>query len=142
MNIDGRHYRTIWPDGEAVCVIDQTRLPFAFEVRRLATMEDAAEAIRTMIVRGAPLIGATAAYGLALAVRAGASDAALDEAVRVLGATRPTAVNLNWALQRMARVLRPLPTRERAVRGFEEAARIADEDVEFCRAIGEHGAAV
>ena len=92
MKIDGRHYRTIWPEDGAVTVIDQTRLPFAFEVRRLATMQDAAEAISTMIVRGAPLIGATAAYGVALAMRAGASDAALDDAVRMLGATRPTAL--------------------------------------------------
>src|SRR5829696_797641 len=142
MNIDGRHYRTIWPDGEAVCVIDQTRLPFAFEVRRLATMEDAAEAISTMIVRGAPLIGATAAYGVALAMRAGASDALLDEAVRVLGATRPTAVNLHWALERMARTLRPLRAGERAARAFAAAAAICDEDVACCRSIGEHGAAL
>ena len=142
MNIEGRHYRTIWPEGEAVCVIDQTRLPFAFAVRRLATMEDAAEAISTMIVRGAPLIGATAAYGVALAMRAGASDALLDEAVRVLGATRPTAVNLHWALERMARVLRPLRAGERAARAFAAAAAICDEDVACCRAIGEHGAAL
>src|SRR5829696_4877644 len=109
MNIDGRHYRTIWPDGEAVCVIDQTRLPFAFEVRRLATMEDAAEAISTMIVRGA---------------------------------TRPTAVNLHWALERMARTLRPLRAGERAARAFAAAAAICDEDVACCRSIGEHGAAL
>src|SRR4051795_7283426 len=161
MNIEGRHYRTIWPEGEVVCVIDQTRLPFAFAVRRLATMEDAAEAISTMIVRGAPLIGATAAYGVALAMRAGASDALLDEAVRVLGATRPTAVNLHWALDCMARVLRPPPPREpaagllwalermagvlrrlapreRAARAVAAAAAICDEDVACCRAIGEH----
>jgi len=111
-------------------------------VRRLATMEDAAEAISTMIVRGAPLIGATAAYGVALAMRAGASDALLDEAVRVLGATRPTAVNLHWALERMARVLRPLRVGERAARAFAAAAAICDEDVACCRAIGEHGAAL
>src|SRR3712207_6395320 len=105
MNIDGRHYRTIWPDGDVVCVIDQTKLPFAFEVRRLTAMAEAAEAIRTMVVRGAPLIGATAAYGVALAMRASPSDAALDEALAVLGATRPTAVNLHWALERLRRVL-------------------------------------
>ena len=114
MNIDGRHYRTIWPEDGAVMVIDQTKLPFVFELKRLERMEDAADAIRTMVVRGAPLIGATAAYGVALAMRSGASDASLDEAVRVLGATRPTAVNLHWALTRMARVLRPLAPRERA----------------------------
>jgi methylthioribose-1-phosphate isomerase len=142
MNIDGRHYRTIWPDDGAVMVIDQTRLPFAFELKRLETVAEAAEAIQTMVVRGAPLIGATAAYGVALAMRADASAASLDEAVRALGATRPTAVNLNWALQRMARVLRPRPPGERAARAFEEAARIAEEDVACCRAIGEHGAAL
>jgi methylthioribose-1-phosphate isomerase len=142
MNIDGRHYRTIWPDGDAVRVIDQTRLPFAFETRRLAAMAEAAEAIRTMVVRGAPLIGATAAYGVALAMLRDASDAGLDEALRVLGATRPTAVNLHWALERMSRALRPLGRGERAERAFAEAARIADEDVACCRAIGEHGAAL
>ena len=88
MNIEGRHYRTIWPEGDGVMVIDQTRLPFAFAVRRLATMEDAAEAISTMIVRGAPLIGATAAYGVALAMRAGASDAALAGTKRPASPTR------------------------------------------------------
>src|SRR5215216_1799093 len=142
MNIDGRHYRTIWPEGEAVCVIDQTRLPFALAVKRLEAMADAAEAISTMIVRGAPLIGATAAYGVALAMRAGSSDAALDAAVRVLAATRPTAVNLRWAIERMARVLRPIQGSERARRAFAEAERIADEDVECCRSIGRHGAAL
>jgi methylthioribose-1-phosphate isomerase len=113
-----------------------------FALKRLETMPDAAEAIRTMVVRGAPLIGATAAYGVALAMRAHASDRDLEEAVRVLAATRPTAVNLRWALERIARVLRPLAPRERAQRAFEEAARIADEDVACCRAIGEHGAAI
>jgi methylthioribose-1-phosphate isomerase len=143
MKIEGRHYRTIWPDRNGgVIVIDQTKLPFAFELKRLETAADAAEAIRAMIVRGAPLIGATAAYGVALAMRTDASDANLDESGRVLGATRPTAVNLHWALQRMARVLRPIPPRDRATRAFEEAAGIADEDVECCRAIGEHGAAI
>src|SRR5919205_754618 len=101
MNIDGRHYRTIWPDGDAVVVIDQTKLPFHFEVKRLTTLAEAADAIRTMVVRGAPLIGVTAAYGVALAMRADPSDRALDEAQRVLAATRPTAVNLSWALARM-----------------------------------------
>jgi methylthioribose-1-phosphate isomerase len=142
MKIDGRQYRTIWPEDGAVMVIDQTTLPFAFELKRLETMEQAADAIRRMVVRGAPLIGAAAAYGVALAMRADGSNANLDEALRVLAGTRPTAVNLRWALDRMARVLRPLPVRERARRAFEEADRIADEDVAGCRAIGEHGAAI
>jgi methylthioribose-1-phosphate isomerase len=140
VRIHGRHYRTIWPQDGSVVVIDQTRLPFAFEVARLETMEQAADAIRTMVVRGAPLIGATAAYGVGLAMARDASDAALAQAVAELGATRPTAVNLAWALRRMETVLRPLPRPERRERAFAEAATIADEDVACCRAIGEHGA--
>ncbi|PIK72176.1 S-methyl-5-thioribose-1-phosphate isomerase, partial [Methylobacterium frigidaeris] len=102
MKIDGRHYRTIFPapDGGGICVIDQTRLPFAFETKVLASEAEAAVAIRTMIVRGAPLIGATAAYGLALAMREDPSDRNLDGARSRLAATRPTAINLRWALDR------------------------------------------
>ena len=95
-----------------------------------------------MVVRGAPLIGATAAYGVALAMASDPSDANLDEAVRAIGATRPTAVNLHWALDRMERCLRARPTGERAAFALAEAGRIAEEDVECCRAIGEHGAAI
>ena len=142
MRIDGRHYRTIWTEGDAVVVIDQTRLPFAFETRRLAAVDDAADAIRAMVVRGAPLIGVTAAYGLALAMRADPSDAALDAAVRLLAGTRPTAINLRWALEAVAAYLRPVPPGERAERALAEAARIADEDVAACEAIGRHGAAL
>ncbi|GJE45620.1 S-methyl-5-thioribose-1-phosphate isomerase [Methylobacterium soli] len=141
MKIDGKPYRTIWPaaDGLSVAVIDQTRLPFAFELRRLAALDDAAEAIRTMIVRGAPLIGVTAAYGLALAMREDASDAGLDRAIETLAATRPTAINLRWALNRVAATLRPLPSQARFAHAFAEAGRIAEEDVASCRAIGAHG---
>lgn len=144
MKIDGRHYRTIFPapDGEGICVIDQTRLPFAFETKTLRSEAEAAVAIRTMIVRGAPLIGATAAYGLALAMREDPSDRNLDGARTRLAATRPTAINLAWALDRVAGMLQPLSPGEREAASFEEAARIADEDVASCRAIGEHGAAL
>jgi methylthioribose-1-phosphate isomerase len=144
MKVGGRHYRTIFmaDDGEAVLAIDQTKLPFAFTLTSLRSVDEAAAAIRTMIVRGAPLIGATAAYGVALAMRADPSDPALERATAVLAATRPTAINLHWALARMARVLRPVPRQLRAAAAFEEAARIADEDVACCRAIGEHGAAL
>lgn len=144
MKIDGRHYRTIFPapDGEGICVIDQTRLPFAFETRTLRSEAEAATAIRTMIVRGAPLIGATAAYGLALAMREDPSDRNLDGAQARLAATRPTAINLRWALDRVAGLLHPLNPIEREAAAFAEAARIADEDVASCRAIGEHGAAL
>ncbi len=144
MRIEGRHYRSIWPseDGRGVLVIDQTKLPFAFALKRLETMTEAAEAIRSMVVRGAPLIGATAAYGVALAMRVDPSDDHLAHAIATLGATRPTAVNLHWALQRMGRVLRAVSSSEREERAFAEAAFICDEDVDCCRAIGEHGARI
>ena len=142
MRVGGHHYRTIWSEDGAVAVIDQTQLPFELVTKHLRTMRDAAEAISTMIVRGAPLIGATAAYGVALAMAADPSDRGLDEAVRVLGATRPTAVNLHWALERMESRLRGRTPGERAAFAFAEAGRIAEEDVECSRAIGEHGAAI
>jgi methylthioribose-1-phosphate isomerase len=140
MKIEGRHYRTIWTEGDAVRVIDQTRLPFAFKVRTLTDLATAADAIRTMVVRGAPLIGVTGAYGLALAMRADPSDTGLEAAVATLAQTRPTAINLRWALEGLAACLRPLPPTARAQCAFAEAARLADEDVSWCRAIGEHGA--
>src|SRR5712671_2119492 len=111
MKVDGKHFRSIWlePDGWSVGAIDQRRLPHDFVVARLTTCESAADAIRSMLVRGAPLIGATAAYGMALAMRAGGSDAALDHGYKMLMATRPTAINLQWALDEMRSMLRPLP---------------------------------
>ena len=140
MKISGTHYRTIWPTAAgSVRVIDQSRLPFEFSTVDLNTLDDAAQAIRTMVVRGAPLIGATAAYGLALALRSDPSDAHLDEAAGVLRATRPTAHNLAWALTRMRGVLTEITPRERAAAAYREAARICDADVEQCRAIGLHG---
>ena len=144
MKIGDRWYRTIWPsdDGLAVEVIDQTLLPHVFEVRRLESLETAAEAIRSMRVRGAPLIGATAAYGMALALRDNPSDDGLRGAVEVLAATRPTAANLLWALGEMGAAVGELPASERAGAAWAAAARICDEDVELCRRIGEHGLAL
>ena len=141
MKIQGKPYRTIWPtaDGMAVEVIDQTRLPHCFETRRISTMAEAAHAIRAMIVRGAPLIGATAAYGLALALREDPSDEGLEKAHDELLATRPTAVNLRWALKRICDAARNRPRGDRAGMAWREAAAICDEDVEICRSIGEHG---
>jgi methylthioribose-1-phosphate isomerase len=148
MNIDGKPTRTIWraqlptksPADGAVEIIDQTRLPHEFVVRRLAGLEDAAEAIRVMRVRGAPLIGATAAYGLALAASSDSGDAALGAAAARLIATRPTAVNLQWALQRMLGHLLPLATELRPRAAWREAAAICEEDVAQNQAIGRHGA--
>ena len=141
MKINGQPYRTIWlaQDGWRVGVIDQTKLPFRFETVTMGTVEQAADAIATMIVRGAPLIGATAAYGVALAMRADASDDGLAAAVVQLGATRPTAVNLHWALERMRQRLADLAPEARAEAAYAEAALICEEDVALCRSIGEHG---
>jgi methylthioribose-1-phosphate isomerase len=140
MRISGTHYRTIWPTAAGtVRVIDQSRLPFEFATIDLETLEDAAQAIRAMVVRGAPLIGATAAYGMALALRSDASDTRMDDAARTLQATRPTAVNLAWALTRMRRTLAAVAPQERAAAAFKEAGAICDADVEQCRSIGVHG---
>ncbi len=144
MRIHGRHYRTIRPaeDGRSVEIIDQTRLPHAFETARLSSLEDAARAIETMQVRGAPLIGATAAYGVCLALGEDASDAGLERAAARLLRTRPTAVNLRWALDEMAKAVRNLPRDRRLAAAYARAAGICDEDVETCRRIGEHGVAL
>jgi methylthioribose-1-phosphate isomerase len=140
MKIHGTHYRTIWLAGDgAVEIIDQTLLPHRFEIARLTGVEEVARAIVTMQVRGAPLIGATAAYGVAFALSHDASDETLDAAIAKLSATRPTAVNLRWALAEMDDAVRPLPPEARAEAAFARAAEICDEDVETNRRIGVHG---
>ena len=141
MRINGKPFRTIWPslDGARVEIIDQTRLPHRFETLVLADVTDAARAIKDMHVRGAPLIGATAAYGMALAMQTDASDAHLAAASERLSRTRPTAINLNWALGEMRRVLGPLPASARRGAAWRRAAEICDEDVALNAAIGEHG---
>ena len=141
MDVDGTHYRTIWlaEDGWSVEIIDQTRLPHAFAVRRLASIDDTAQAIRTMAVRGAPLIGAAAAYGLCLQARVDASEDALRAGHAQLLATRPTAVNLRWALDTaLSAVLAP-GVEDRVATAYATAAAICDEDVAICEAIGRHG---
>jgi methylthioribose-1-phosphate isomerase len=141
MNVKGRSWRTIWPvaDAHAVDIIDQTCLPHAFTVRRLDSLADVALSIRTMQVRGAPLIGAAAAYGIALALRKNCDDAGLESAAELLAATRPTAVNLRWAIERMLRILRPVVPGERAEVAWREAAIICNEDVALNHAISQHG---
>ncbi len=142
MKVDGKHTRTIWveADGWSVGIIDQTALPHRFTTVRLATLADVARAIATMQVRGAPLIGATAAYGVALALRADASDEALERACATLLATRPTAINLKWALDEMVAAVRNRPREERVAAAYRRAAEISDEDVAINQAIGRHGA--
>jgi methylthioribose-1-phosphate isomerase len=144
MKVDGKHIRSIWlePDGETVSAIDQRRLPHDFVVARLTTCNDAADAIRSMLVRGAPLIGATAAYGMALAMRADASDAALDRAYKTLIVTRPTAINLKWALDEMRSLLRPFPPADRTEAAYARAAAIAEDDIAINQGIGRHGLAL
>ncbi len=141
MKVGGVPYRAIFTggDGTEVRVIDQTVLPHRFETLRLETAADAARAIRDMAVRGAPLIGATAAYGVALAVRADPSDASLEDAVGMLAATRPTAVNLRWALDAAGTLLRGLPPGERIAAAYDFAARLCEDDVRANRNIGEFG---
>jgi len=141
MKVAGKAMRTIWleDDGVSVGIIDQTRLPHALVTTRLRTLDDAAHAIRAMLVRGAPLIGAAAAYGVALAMDADACDRALEAACRSLLATRPTAVNLRWAVEEMRRMLLPLPAAQRAATAYARAAAICEEDVVINRGIAAAG---
>jgi methylthioribose-1-phosphate isomerase len=141
MHVNGKQMRTIWveDDGASVGVIDQTRLPHRFAAVRLATLADAARAIQSMQVRGAPLIGATAAYGICLALKADASDESLERAYAALLATRPTAINLKWALDEMMAAVRNRPREERVSAAYRRAAALCDEDVAINRAIGRHG---
>jgi methylthioribose-1-phosphate isomerase len=141
MKVDGKAMRSIWlePDGWSVGVIDQTTLPHRFATARLVTLEEAAQAIRAMVIRGAPLIGATAAYGICLALRADASDEALDRAYATLLATRPTAINLKWALDEMMAAVRNRPRADRTAAAYRRAAEICDQDVAINTAIGRNG---
>ena len=142
MKIDGTPFRSVWvnpQDGWSIHIFDQTKLPWALDIMRLTDEAQVAHAIKSMQVRGAPLIGAVAAYGVALTVRKDASDATLERDAAMLAGTRPTAVNLRWAVDRMLSRLRPLPAAQRAAAAYAEAAAIADEDVAQCAAIGHHG---
>jgi methylthioribose-1-phosphate isomerase len=141
MNVNGKPFRSIWlnSDSRSVSIIDQTLLPHRFVIKVLNNVEEAAQAIHTMRVRGAPLIGATAAYGVALAMKDEPGDQSLEKAARDLLATRPTAVNLRWALSLMVEELFPLPPQDRPAAAYELCRRICDEDVEINYRIGGHG---
>ncbi len=144
MKVDGQAYRTIWLNADrwSVDIIDQTRLPHEWSIETLKSAEDATRAIADMLVRGAPLIGATGAYGIALAAKQDPSDAALSRAAEMLMAARPTAVNLQWAVERVVSPLYEMPEVDRAVAAYAHAAKICDDDVEVCSNIGEHGLAL
>jgi methylthioribose-1-phosphate isomerase len=141
MRVGGKPMRTIWlePDGWSVGIIDQTALPHRLITTRLTSLDETAHAIRAMLIRGAPLIGATAAYGICLALRQDASDEALDRAYAVLIATRPTAINLKWALDEMMAAVRNRPRSERSAAAYRRAAEICEEDVAINTAIGRSG---
>jgi methylthioribose-1-phosphate isomerase len=141
MKVDGKAMRSIWleSDGWSVGVINQTALPHRFATARLKTLQDAAHAIRAMVIRGAPLIGATAAYGVCLALREDASDEALERACATLLATRPTAINLKWALEEMMAAVRNRPRTERSAAAYRRAAEICEQDVAINSAIARNG---
>ncbi len=141
MKVDGKPMRTIWlePDGWSVGIIDQTALPHRFVTARLTTLEETAHAIRAMLIRGAPLIGATAAYGVCLALRADASDESLERAYAALLATRPTAINLKWALDEMMAAVRNRPRAERAAAAYRRAFEINEEDIAINNGIARNG---
>jgi methylthioribose-1-phosphate isomerase len=141
MKVDGKHFRSIWiePDGWTIAAIDQRRLPHEFILAKITSCEEAAEAIRSMLVRGAPLIGATAAFGMALAMRTDGSDAALARAYATLVEARPTAINLKWACDEMRKALAALPPATRAAAAYARASEIAEDDVAINQAIGRHG---
>jgi methylthioribose-1-phosphate isomerase len=141
MKVGDRHMRTIWPaaDGRTVEIIDQTRFPHDLVIVQLNSMADAARAIADMLVRGAPLIGATTAYGLALQCREDATDDAIERACRILATTRPTAINLKWALDDLRALLMPMSVGEREAAAYRRAAEICEEDVATNSAIGDLG---
>ncbi|HEY2758488.1 MAG TPA: S-methyl-5-thioribose-1-phosphate isomerase [Pseudolabrys sp.] len=141
MKVDGNQTRSIWleSDRQSVGIVDQTLLPHRFVKTNLKTLGDAARAIKTMQVRGAPLIGATAAFGVWLALREDASDDNLERACASLAMTRPTAINLKWALDEMLAAVRNRPRGERAEAGLRRAGEIAEEDIAINQAIGRHG---
>src|SRR5271170_1268909 len=141
MKVDGKSMRSIWlePDGWSVGVIDQTALPHRLVTARLTTLAEAAHAIRAMVIRGAPLIGATAAYGMCLALREDASDESLERAYAALLATRPTAINLKWALDEMVAAVRSRPHTERAAAAYRRAGEISAQDIAINTGIGRSG---
>jgi methylthioribose-1-phosphate isomerase len=144
MILDGERTRSIMPtaDGKGARILDQRQLPWEVRWVELRSEDDAAVAVRDMWTRGAPMIGAVGGYGLAMAIAADPGDAAIDAAYARLHATRPTAINLKWALDQVAAAVRPLPPAERAAAAFARAQAIVDEDEQLCRSIGEHGLAL
>ena len=139
MNIEGKAYRTIWFENNSVKIIDQTKLPHQFIIKNLKTVRDSINAIKTMEVRGAPLIGATAAYGLVLSIIEDNDQSFLKKSSKSLIASRPTAINLKWAIDRMMKKISGVNSSNILKIALEEAKKISEEDIEFCKNIGLNG---
>ncbi len=139
MKIEGREYRTIWFENNVIKIIDQTKLPHQFIIKELKTIKDAINAIKVMEVRGAPLIGGTAAYGLALAVQENNDSEFIEKSAKDLIQSRPTAINLNWAVDRMMKKLSGINSDQILDIALNEAKEICDEDEKFCENIGING---
>ncbi|MGR6980024.1 S-methyl-5-thioribose-1-phosphate isomerase [Testudinibacter sp. P27/CKL/0425] len=141
MKINGKYYRTVWlsDDSISINIIDQTKLPFKLDILKLSTVDDVANAIKEMNVRGAPLIGATAAYGMAIAMHQDSSDENLMRTYNLLINTRPTAINLKWALDRCLTALKLALVNNRVSLAYALAEQISNEDIEICKSIGKHG---
>ena len=139
MKIEQKEYRTIWFENNIVKIIDQTKLPHRFVIKDLKTIKDAINAIKTMEVRGAPLIGATAAYGLVLSILENKDQSFLENSANDLIKSRPTAINLKWAVDRMMKKLSGVNSDKIFEIALNEAEEICEEDVKFCEKIGLHG---
>ena len=141
MKIDGMHWKTIWLEekDKTIKVIDQTKLPHEFIIRSLKNVNEVADAITSMVVRGAPLIGVTAAYGIMLSMQEDPSDSSLENSIKTLSKTRPTAINLYWSLQRVYKRIRDLNPSKRAIAARDEAQTISEEDISCCNSIGTYG---
>ncbi len=139
MKIEGKEYRTIWYEGDIVKIIDQTKLPHQFVIKELKSVKDAINAIKTMEVRGAPLIGGTAAYGLALSIQENSDLEFIKKSADELIQSRPTAINLKWAVDRMMKKLSGINSNEILSVALKEAKAICDEDEKFCENIGTNG---
>ena len=139
MKIEGKEYRTIWYDGKVVKIIDQTKLPHQFIIKELKNIKDVINAIKIMEVRGAPLIGGTAAYGIALAIQENNDREFIKESAEELIQSRPTAINLKWAVDRIMKKLSGINSDQILDKALKEAKEICDKDVKFCENIGING---
>ena len=138
MIVNEKNYSTIWLSGKKIKIIDQTKLPFKFKIKELSSLTSFVNAIKAMEVRGAPLIGVTAAFGLAFEIFRNAENHNIEEAAKKLLESRPTAVNLRWAIDKVKSVMKK-PKQDRALKSLEIAKKIREDDINFCKRIGKNG---